>query len=169
LPEIEKRLGRQVLFRIVGSGDDMADLRILAEDCGVGASVQFLGGVGDAELVEIYQNCDLFIMPSRVCLLKDGSWTGEGFGIVYIEAAACGKPVIASNQGGAADAFIDGVTGVGVNPNSVQEIVDAVFTILSDPALGQRMGEDGRRFVESNFSMEAFSERIGDLVVGMST
>lgn len=164
LPEIEKKLGQKVLFRIVGKGDDIDSLKMLADEYGVGSSVQFMGRVSDSDLVTYYQECDLFIMPSRVGILDDGSWTGEGFGIVYIEAAACGKPVIGSNQGGATDAFIDGVTGIGVNPDSIPEIIEAVYTILSNPSLKRQLGEAGRKFVEENFSLEAFSRRIEKLI-----
>lgn len=91
---------------------------------------------------------------------EPGFITGEGFGIVYIEAAAAGKPVVGSNQGGAPEAFRDGVTGIAVDPFSVSEIVDAVCTLLSDPELRQRMGQAGKQLIRDHFSTEAFDSQL---------
>ncbi|MBM4431615.1 MAG: glycosyltransferase family 4 protein, partial [Chloroflexi bacterium] len=127
-------------------------------------SVRFLGRVPDDELVSVYQGCDVFVMPSRAGRGPDGSWAGEGFGIVYIEASACGKPVVGSNQGGAAEAVVDGTTGFAVDPTSIDAIAEAVCELLKDPALRQTIGEDGRRYVVENFSLPLFEQRVARLL-----
>lgn len=168
MPEIQDRLGSPISYRIVGDGDGIPALRTLAEKCDVASAVEFLGKIDDEQLRSEYCNCDVFVMPSRMEKCPDGSFSGEGFGIVYIEAAACGKPVIGSDQGGAPEAFMDGVTGIAVNPTSVTEIVDAVCRVIADPMLANRMGEAGKRFVKENFSMAAFRKRVAEILEDVS-
>ncbi len=164
LPAIQARLGYPVTYRVVGQGDGIPFLRGLAERYGVGSSVEFTGAVSEERLLSEYHRCDAFVMPSRMERRPNGYITGEGFGIVYIEAAACGKPVVGSQQGGAPEAFLDGVTGIAVNPSSVSEIVDAVCTLLGNKDLAARMGRAGRRFVEDNFTLEIFRNRVAVLL-----
>ena len=150
LPLIVRRVERPVLYLIAGTGADRSRLERLAHEYEVADWVEFLGRVPDEQLAQLYQSCDVFVMPSR----------GEGFGIVYAEAAACGKPVIASNQGGATDAVIHSVTGFAVDPTSVEAVAEAACILLGDPDLARQMGEAGRRFVVENFSLEAFERRV---------
>lgn len=164
LPLVQERLRRAVEYRVVGTGDDLHRLRRLAKELGVEKHVHFLGWVSDETLVAAYQDCDVFVMPSKVERRSNGTWAGEGFGRAYIEASACGKPVVGSNQGGAAEALIHGVTGFAVDPTSVQAVADAACILLGNLDLARQMGEAGRRFVEENFSLEAFERRIADLL-----
>lgn len=164
LPLVQRRLGRTVEYRLIGAGDDFPRLRWLAKELGVEDHVHFLGWLPDEDLVAAYQECDVFVMPSKVEHHLDGSWAGEGFGRAYIEASACGKPVVGSNQGGAAEALIHGVTGFAVDPTSVEQVANAVCALLENPDLACRMGLAGRRFVEENFSMEAFGRQIAALL-----
>lgn len=164
LPLVHKKLGGAVDYQLCGTGDDIPRLRRLANELGVDSQVRFLGWVPYENIVAIYQDCDIFVMPSKVERRPDGTWAGEGFGFVYIEAAACGKPVIGSNQGGATDALKHGITGFAVNPHSVEEVADAIYTLLANPDLAAQMGQAGRRFVEENFSMEVFYRRVADLL-----
>lgn len=164
LPLIQQRLGEKVLYRLVGEGDGVEDLRKLAEEHGVSTSLEFLGRLDMIDLLAAYRGCDIFIMPSRMERRADGFITGEGFGIVYLEAAAAGKPVVGSNQGGAPEAFRDGLTGIAVDPFSVPEIVDAVCTLLSDSDLRQRIGQAGKQLARDNFSTEAFDKKLAALL-----
>ena len=164
LPQIVQQVDRAVQYWIVGSGDDLPRLQRLAADCGVVEQVQFLGRLSDEQLITAYQSCDVFIMPSRMERRPGGTWAGEGFGITYLEAAACGKPVVASKQGGAPEAVRDGVSGLVVDPDSVKAVVDAASTLLANPELAQRMGEAGRQFVVENFSMPVLRHRVAELL-----
>lgn len=164
LPQIQSRVPYPVEYWIVGDGGDRQRLEQVVTKLGVGNAVKFWGSIGDNKLLGNYHRSDLFIMPSQVIERPDGSWTGEGFGIVYIEAAACGKPVIASNQGGAPETILDGVTGFAVDPMSPEAIADAASRLLSDPVLAQRMGEAGRQFVVENFSLSVFQQRVAKLL-----
>jgi len=164
LPRIQREVRHPVEYWIAGSGDDQPRLQNLAGEMDVLNSVRFLGRVPDDELVSVYQGCDVFVMPSRAGRGPDGSWAGEGFGIVYIEASACGKPVVGSNQGGAAEAVVDGTTGFAVDPTSIDAIAEAVCELLKDPALRQTMGKDGRRYVVENFSLPLFEQRVARLL-----
>lgn len=166
LPLIEDKLKTPVLYKVVGSGDDVGYLRSLAAQVGVKDRVRFVGYLPHLSipLIEAYQNCDVFVMPSRVERCKNGRWTGEGFGNVYIEAAACSKPVIASNQGGAAEAILDGVTGFAVDPTSPEAVAEAAYKLLSDSTLASQMGQAGRKFVSENFSTQVFQHRVSRLL-----
>jgi len=125
--------------------------------------VEFRGRIGTEELIEAYRRCAVFAMPSRVDTHPRKVWTGEGFGIVYLEAAACGRPVIASTEGGAPEAIIPGKTGFLVDPRSPEAIADALAILLADPAEADKMGRAGRVWVETNFSIEVFRERVREL------
>ncbi len=111
------------LFAIVGDGGGRAALEAKARALGLQRAVRFLGRIEDAELLALYRSSDLFLMPS----------TKEGFGIVFVEAAACGLPVIAGRGDGSVDALVDGALGVLVDPNSSAEIAAAVLTVLRAP------------------------------------
>jgi phosphatidylinositol alpha-1,6-mannosyltransferase len=144
-----------VRYVIAGEGDDLARLRALAETQGVAAAVTFVGRVQRAVLPALYRDCDIFVMPSVAERRPDG-WTGEGFGIVYIEAAAFGRPVIAGDSGGAPEAVRDGVTGYVVDGRDVDALAATLVPLVKDPALRDRMGAAGRRWVEDRFTFERF-------------
>jgi phosphatidylinositol alpha-1,6-mannosyltransferase len=90
--------------------------------------------------------------------------TGEGFGIVYIEAQAAGRPVVASNEAGAPGAIREGETGFAVDPRSPDAIADACARILALPDRGRSMGYAGWEFVQERFGREAFLERLSTLL-----
>ena len=109
--------------------------------------VIFVGSVSDDDKAAYYSVADLFVMPNRE--LPDGDV--EGFGIVYLEANAYGKPVIAGKSGGVLDAVIDGETGILVNSNNVIEIADAIIHLLENKRYGKRLGMQGKKRVEQEF------------------
>ena len=164
LPLVQRDLGRKVVYRIAGGGDGADRLRRIAQEHGVGDRVKFLGRVDDATLAEEYRRCDLFAMPSRMDPAPDGSFWGEGFGIVYIEAQSTGRPVVASNQAAAPETLQDGVTGLTADPDSPRAIADACVQILSLPDRGRAMGGAGRAFVTSTFARDVFQGRLDALV-----
>jgi phosphatidyl-myo-inositol dimannoside synthase len=166
LPLMERRLGRQVELRVVGSGDGIPSLASLAGEHGVRGRVHFLGPLDDAALLDEYQRCDLLVMPSRMEPAPNGSMTGEGFGIVSIEAQAAGRPVVVSNEAAAPETIREGETGVSVNPRSPEAIADACVRIFALPDRGRSMGYAGRRFVQGRYGREAFLGRIAALLAG---
>jgi len=151
-----------VVYVIVGDGDDRPRLEVLARELGLGDAVQFAGDVEDAWLPAYYRSCDLFVMPSRVRL--DDPCEGEGFGIVYLEAAAFGKPAIAGRGGGSAEAVLDGVTGVLVNPSDPEAIAQAALDLLRDDAWRAALGERARERAWREFTRERFRQRLAAIV-----
>jgi phosphatidyl-myo-inositol dimannoside synthase len=137
-------------YVIVGHGDQQA-LRKLARDEGVADHITFVEYVPDSELPALYHLCDLFAMVSRWDRVSDQV---EGFGIVYLEAAACAKPTVAGSAGGCADAVQDGVTGLIVDPTSVAQTRDALRQLLMNPEWAASMGKAGREWVRERFDRE---------------
>lgn len=125
---------------VIGDGPLRGDLERLASVVGVSDAVRFLGTVSDDERDRWLRRMDVFTMPSR--LPSDGL-AGEGFGIVYLEAAAYGKPVVAGNVAGALDAVADGETGLLVDPTDEQAVADALTRLLLDRELAERLGLAG--------------------------
>ncbi|MGC2526884.1 MAG: glycosyltransferase family 4 protein [Candidatus Acidiferrum sp.] len=134
----------------VGDGDDRAWLEDLAEQNGVNRHVHFLSGVSNEELRACYEACEMFALPSR----------GEGFGLVYLEAMAHGKPVIGGAHGGAPEVIGDGVTGYLVPHGDAPQLATSIETLLSDPALAQKMGARGRQRVEREFRFSVFAKSL---------
>jgi phosphatidylinositol alpha-1,6-mannosyltransferase len=126
-------------YVIVGSGPFEDVLRDLADALGVASAVVFTGDVADAELAEHYQLGDVFVMPNRA--LPNGDT--EGFGLVFLEANACGLPVIAGRDGGSADAVRDGENGVVVDGHSVAAVQEAMLRLRGDADERARLREGG--------------------------
>jgi len=151
-------------LRIAGSGSRLPVLQSFANQLNISDRVQFTGPLSKTELVDHYRRCDLFAFPSRV--VPSGSeWHGEGFGVVNIEAAACGRPVLTSTHGGCPETIVAGVTGLLVDPMREEAIADGIESMFErGPQERDRMGEQGRKFVTETFSYAAVSERIQTLL-----
>jgi phosphatidylinositol alpha-1,6-mannosyltransferase len=102
----------------------------------------------------------VFALPSRVIERPIGHWGGEGFGVVLLEAAACGRPVIASSEGGSPDALVAGETGLVTSPENAVAVANAIASVLRDPARADAMGAAGRKLMETRFSIPKFREAI---------
>jgi phosphatidyl-myo-inositol dimannoside synthase len=150
-------------YVVVGDGDDRPYLEGLAAEIGVGSHVTFTGGLTDSELAAYYNACDVFVLPSR-SLQHIGHWDGEGFGLVYIEAALAGKPVVGSLGGGAAEAVLHGRTGLLVEPTTVKQVMDATVTLLTNPELASRMGCEGRRWASQTFTTTGLRSSLKELL-----
>ena len=141
---------------IAGAGRDEGRLARLARDRG--APVRFLGRVPFEDLPQLYGCADVFTMLCR------NRWLGleqEGFGIVFLEAAACGVPQIAGRSGGAAEAVDDGVTGVVVDdPDNIDQVAAAFAEMLDNSSARSAMGVAGRRRAVEQFSYDVLSERL---------
>ncbi len=150
-------------YVVVGDGEIRPALEKLAAELGVASHVIFAGEISDAELVAAYRECSLFVLPSRGQSRK-GVAGGEGFGRVYVEAAFAGKPVVGSQAGGAAEAVLHGRTGFVVNPESRDEVAEAMLGILQYPELAARMGAVGRAWALDTFSEEALGGALRELL-----
>jgi phosphatidylinositol alpha-1,6-mannosyltransferase len=128
---------------------------------GVSDRVIFAGPVADEELPAYYNACDVFVMPSRQFEGREGV---EGFGIVFLEASACAKPVIGGRSGGVNEAITDGVSGLLVDPLDVKALADAVVGLLLDPDRTRRLGMQGRKRVEQEFDWRIQAEKLRDLL-----
>ncbi|MGY5104310.1 glycosyltransferase family 4 protein [Streptomyces sp. 900105245] len=146
---------------VVGGGPYEQDLRRLARETGVDASVRFTGAVPWSELPAYYGAGDVFAMP---CRTRRGGLDVEGLGIVYLEASATGLPVVAGDSGGAPDAVLDGETGWVVRGGEPAEAADRITALLGDAELRRRMGERGRRWVEEKWRWDLLAERLKELL-----
>jgi phosphatidylinositol alpha-1,6-mannosyltransferase len=157
LPSIRQRVP-DVLYVIAGEGWERSRLERLVVENAVADLVQFRDIPADDELVKCYQQCDLFVLPNRQV-----GWDVEGFGIVLIEAQACGKAVIAGASGGTADTLQPGVTGELVNCEQPEILADAVAGLLLDPGRGRRMAEQARRWTVATFEWNALVPQASEL------
>lgn len=162
LPDIRRRVPDAALV-IVGGGPHAEQLHRLAREAGVSDHVVFTAGVPSAELPAHYAMADVFAMP---CRTRGYGLDVEGLGIVFLEASATGAPVVAGSSGGAPETVRDGETGRVVDGRSHAQIVEAVSTILADPALAAQMGEAGRRWVREDWSWAAQTARLAELITG---
>ncbi|MGW8723405.1 glycosyltransferase family 4 protein, partial [Streptomyces althioticus] len=142
---------------VVGGGPYEKDLRRLAADTGVAASVRFTGSVPWSELPAHYGAGDVFAMP---CRTRRGGLDVEGLGIVYLEASATGLPVVAGDSGGAPDAVLDGETGWVVRGDSPAETAERVTALLADEELRRSMGRRGRDWVEEKWRWDLLADKL---------
>lgn len=133
---------------IVGSGDDREWLENISRDSGVQGHVHFFAGLSYEELAATYGAAEIFALPSR----------GEGFGFVYLEAMAHGKPVIGGAHGGAPEVIEDGVTGYLVEHGDTVQLATCIDTLLQRPELARQMGAKGKERVEKEFRFPVFSK-----------
>lgn len=138
LPRILERCP-DARYLIVGTGDYRDELEALVAAEGVTEQVIFAGRVPHDELVAHYQLCDLFVMPNRELANHDT----EGFGLVFLEANACGKAVVAGRAGGVVEAVRHGETGLNVDGDDVGAVADAISGLLLDDARRTAMGQRG--------------------------
>ncbi|MEV7777010.1 glycosyltransferase family 4 protein [Kitasatospora sp. NPDC088351] len=161
LPLIRRTVPGAVLV-LVGRGPDERRLRSLARRHTEPGSVVFAGGLEHAATPAYYAAADVFAMP---CRTRRAGLEAEGLGIVFLEAAAAGLPVVAGDSGGAPDAVLDGVSGTVVDGRSPAGVAAAVGRILRSPAAERaRTGAAGRRWVEEEWSWEASAHRLARLL-----
>jgi phosphatidylinositol alpha-1,6-mannosyltransferase len=146
-----------LLLAIAGGGRDDQRLRGLAAE--TGAPVRFLGRVPNEQLASLYGCADLYAM---LCRNRWGGLEQEGFGIVFVEAAACGVAQVAGASGGAAEAVADGETGLVIDrPDDVHAVAAAFAALLDDPERRRAMGEASRKRAVTEFSYDVLAERLG--------
>jgi phosphatidylinositol alpha-1,6-mannosyltransferase len=148
----------RVLYAIAGDGEERTALDDLVAEQNLGDHVQFLGEIADDRLVQCYQQCDLFVLPNRQ-VGRDI----EGFGMVLLEAQACGKPVIAGASGGTAETMQIPDTGLIVPCDGPDDLAAVVVELLREQGRRARMGAAARAWVVANFDWETLTRQAEEL------
>lgn len=146
---------RSLRYIIVGDGPDRAKLETLVDRCGVRDYVTFTGEVAADLLPQYFAACDIFVLPNRV-----EQSDVEGFGIVFLEAAASGKPAVGGNSGGVPEALANGISGLLVSGTDVEELAATIARLMDSESLRRSLGEAGRARVVREFGWEAAAERV---------
>jgi phosphatidyl-myo-inositol dimannoside synthase len=155
MARVRRRLPDAMLL-VVGGGPYESTLRSMAAGAPAG-SVVFAGQVTEQDLPRYYAAGDVFAMP---CRSRMGGLEVEGWGNVFIEAAACGRPVVVGDSGGARESLIDGETGLLVDGADVEAVADAVADLLADPVRAGTMGAAGRERVVRDHTWPLIAERL---------
>jgi len=159
--EILKEIPNAV-YVIGGKGPMKEQWVKLAMDLRVADRVIFVGYIPDEDLPKFYAMSDVFVLPN-IESTEEGDV--EGFGIAFLEANACGIPVIGGRSGGVEDAIVDGKTGFLINPYDKKEIQAAIINILKHPTLAQSLGEHGRRRVVEQLSWKKVIKKMWEYIV----
>lgn len=159
LPKILARVPNAI-YVVVGDGPEREKLRGLSSKLQVENNILFTGEISEEKKTAFYQLCDVFVMTPR----QIGPDV-EGFGTVYLEANQYGKPVVAGRSGGVAEAVIDGVTGLVVNPEDTNQIAEAVIRLLVDKDLADKLGAAGKERVEVEFKWEIQARKMKNILV----
>jgi len=159
LPAVRRAVPGTMLA-VVGHGRDEERLRKLAARH-AGDAVRFVGPVPAAELPGWYRAGQVFAMP---CRTRRGGLDVEGLGIVYLEASAAGRPVLAGRSGGAPEAVLDGVTGDVVDGRDEQAVATALIRLLRDRARAEAMGASGREWVRRQWTWQLTAQRLRELL-----
>jgi phosphatidylinositol alpha-1,6-mannosyltransferase len=146
---------------MIGEGPYRGYLETRAKSLGIEDKITFIGRIQYADLPRYICAGDLFVMPSRSRL---AGLEVEGLGIVYLEASACGLPVIAGDSGGAPDAVLEGETGLVVDGTQKIEVAAAVVELLLDPDRSKAMGIRGRQWIIQEWRWEIWSNRFAELL-----
>lgn len=139
---------------IAGEGADRPRLETLAAAHGLGEMVVFLGRVSEPELQSLYAGCELFVLPSQK----------EGFGLVFLEAMAFARPVVAAHAGAVDEVVVDGETGLLIPPGNAEALGSAIARLISEPGTRQKLGKAGQRRVMEHFLFPQFVQRLGEVL-----
>ena len=161
LSEIKKHVP-DVLFAIVGRGQEEERLKALVTEYAVSDAVEFRGEIEDSELLKCYQACDLFVLANREV---NGDF--EGFGMVLIEAQASGRPVLGGNSGGAPETMEVGVTGELTDADNVVGLGQTIIQMLSNRARLDEMGRRGVERVRTQFDWDALASRAKQVLLDL--
>jgi phosphatidyl-myo-inositol dimannoside synthase len=134
----------------VGDGDDLPRLKKIAADLGVSEAVRFLTGLSRQEIAACYARCEIFALPS----------TGEGFGLVFLEAMAFAKPLVGAACGGTTDVIEDSVNGLLIPPGDSARLVEALAGLLKDELLREKLGQRGAEILRRKYSFEIFQSEL---------
>lgn len=158
------RLPDDVVYLIGGKGREEPRLRQLAADLNLTHRVHFLGFVPDGDLPALYNLCDVFVMPNRITEGTTLAGDVEGFGISFIEAGACEKPVVAGRSGGAIEAVLHEQTGLLVDPTSETDIACAISRLLDNPEFARRLGRQARQRILREFDWRILAGQVEEIL-----
>lgn len=147
-----------LVYLIVGTGPEEARLRELATAWNLSAAVQFAGFVSDEDLPSYYNCADIYVMPN-----SEEKGDMEGFGMVFLEANACGKPVVGGRSGGTSESIAEGRTGLLVDPYDPGELVEALRFLLSHTGRREQMGQAGLLRARSDFSWTRGARQLDEI------
>ncbi len=150
IQSLENRLREKIVYVVAGQGSEVNYLKDLAQG---DKQIIFLGEIDETAKWSWLASCDIFIMPARNIL---GDF--EGFGIVYLEANLLGKPVIAGRSGGVPDAVENNQNGLLVDPEDVTAITQAITALANNPALREKLGQQGKQRALKDFSWKKQAE-----------
>jgi phosphatidylinositol alpha-1,6-mannosyltransferase len=156
LPIVLKKFP-DVKYLVGGIGPDLARLKSIVRNLELENNVIFIGKISEEEIVDHYNLADCFILNTRSDWISPNV---EGFGIVFLEAAACEKPIIAGNSGGIPDAVSNMENGILVNPESPTEIAEAMMYYLKNPEIRQEFGKNGRTRIHKGFTWKHAAEKV---------
>jgi phosphatidylinositol alpha-1,6-mannosyltransferase len=160
LPQLSRQ-GIHARYALIGIGEDRDYLTDLSRELGVLDRVDFVGPVAADDLPRWYNACDVFAMPNR-----EINGDTEGFGMVFIEAAACGKPALAGYAGGTGAAVVEEVTGFRVDGEETEKVAEMLAHLLSSQSILNRMGKAGLERVLVEFSWERVAEKTSQIGKG---
>jgi len=158
-PQILERFPEAVLV-VVGRGPCMPEVVQEAQSLSIRDKTRFLGAIAHEDLEALYEVCSVFALPTGI----GECGQVEGFGLVFAEAHAHGKPVVAGRSGGVPEAVLDGETGLLVEPEDPDALAQAILKILENRLLAERFGENGRRRVEEELNWRTFAQRVLEAV-----
>jgi phosphatidylinositol alpha-1,6-mannosyltransferase len=144
----------EIMYAVIGRGECLESLQALASELGLNDNVQFLTDVSDAQMIQCYQQSDIFILPNRT-IVNDI----EGFGMVLVEAQACGKPVIAGDSGGTIETMRLNESGYVIDCTEPIMISKTVAELLANPTRCSAMGKVGRQHVEAELDWQAHVQK----------
>ncbi|MGC4081736.1 MAG: glycosyltransferase family 4 protein [Vicinamibacterales bacterium] len=154
----------EVLYVIAGPGLERAYLEALAHEHGVVDAVQFLDDASEDDLLACYQQCDLFVLANRQI-----GWDVEGFGMVLVEAQACGKPVIAGRSGGTTDTLHENVTGLLIDADTSESVAQAILPLLMNPQRLAIMGAHARQWAVDRCDWAPLVAQASQMFAGSDT
>ena len=149
----------QATLTLVGDGPERPALEKLVQQLGLGPRVQFTGSIPNEELRDYYAQADVFVAPS----IKDREGDTEALGVVILEAAASGTPIVATNVGGIPDIVINGQTGLLAGPANPGALAEGILRLHNDPVLAGKLAAGARGTVESRFSWDSVVDRFDTL------
>ena len=159
MPEILAR-HPDAKLRVAGDGQELKNVKSLADNLGVAGKIEFLGAVGNEFLPELYQTSDVVVFPS---IIAEGG-DREGFGLVLVEALGCECAVVSTDLPATRDIIKDGETGLVVAQKDARQLSNRVNQLFSDPGLRARLGANGRRHVLRLFDWSIISNQYETLI-----